>query len=320
MGAGPDASLGDRGGAAAPAWLRRRRAARSPARAGRGPERTCWDQDIAACGPLGLWPSPPPRFSPRPGCLSHCGPRTAAALRNRGLRREKKEEIARGDRLPGATARSGPWVFVSGCGVHLAPRQLEVADVMGPPLAPRARAPCRERGGSGRLHVDPARAPLPQHSPPAPRPPSELLPDSGPGGPALGALWGAGVLGCSPSLSGATCPGIGGQRDGQGCAGPAGVGPAQPLEAHLLRSPAWRVAPPQGCHSDPPGTLTGGEGAPISNLPEQSQHTRSGQGPQKESRKTLHLSWDSPQMGPHPLFSLLAHPWAGRGLRQSQAL
>lgn len=164
------------------------------------------------------------------------------------------------------------------------------------------------------------RAPLPQHSPPAPRPPSELLPDSGPGGPALGALWGAGVLGCSPSLSGATCPGIGGQRDGQGCAGPAGVGPAQPLEAHLLRSPAWRVAPPQGCHSDPPGTLTGGEGAPISNLPEQSQHTRNGQGPQKESRKTLHLSWDSPQMGPHPLFSLLAHPWAGRGLRQSQAL
>lgn len=34
---------------------------------------------------------------------------------------------------------------------------------MGPPLEPRARAPCRERGGSGRLHVDPARAPLPQH-------------------------------------------------------------------------------------------------------------------------------------------------------------
>lgn len=51
------------------------------------------------------------------------------------------------------------------------------------------------------------------------------------------------------------------------------------------------------------------------NLPEQSQHTWSGQSPQKESRKTLHLSWDSPQMGPiSPIH------WAGRGLWQSQVL
>lgn len=168
------------------------------------------------------------------------------------------------------------------------------------PLWNRSLAPCRDREGAAASTWTRRRAPLPQHGslplgvaagPSAPRPPSRLLPDSAPGGLALGGFQGAGILGCSPSLPGATCPGIGRQRDGAGLcfsAGRGGAGTAsRGSPAHV---PSVESGPTEGLSPRPQGPSLG---APSLSLPEQSQHTRSSQGPQKESEKTLHLSWDS---------------------------
>lgn len=130
-------------------------------------------------------------------------------------------------------------------------------------------------------------------------------------------------MGCSPSLPGATCPGIGRQRDGAGLcfsAGRGGAGTAsRGSPAHV---PSVESGPNEGLSPRPQGPSLG---APSLSLPEQSQHTRSSQGPQKEWEDPAfilgqHLSLDSPQWAPVPCPPFSPVHWAGRALWQSQML
>ena len=93
--------------------------------------------------------------SPPPGCVSRCHPRTAAALRNLGLRKERGN---RGGRPAAGRGRTnGPWASVRVCGGPPGPppphlRVTSWAPAWSPPLALH---PAAGGGSTCRLHVDP---------------------------------------------------------------------------------------------------------------------------------------------------------------------
>lgn len=92
--------------------------------------------------------------SPPPGCVSRCHSRTAAALRNLGLRKERG--IRGGRPAAGRGRTSGPRASVRGCGVPPGPaphlRVTSWAPAWSPPLALH---PAAGGGSTCRLHVDP---------------------------------------------------------------------------------------------------------------------------------------------------------------------